>query len=518
MSNGKKLEMMSRIDSFWLSLDQPTNLMEIAAIFVMDGPVDFNKLLEMLEQRFTIHDRFRQTVVFPYTKIGPAYWYMDPDFDILHHVSRLALPAPGDKETLQKLVSELTCEPLNKHRPLWMIRLIENYNGNNTVMYLKLHHCIADGLALVTLANTLFDFQPNKSFKGIRNIAEREKTRIDHLKDKAKRRRGFASFIDPVFKSSSVVLNASRATVSFAAKIFEKTLEEILKAIAHPSYAKEMTKLIGQIAYETVSTLLRLLIMPKDLQGAFHGKIGHRKTMIWSDPFKVEEVKEIGKVMKGTINDVLMSAVAGALREYLLEVDDDPDAGEVRVNIPVNVRKDLSKVVFGNMFSIVFITLPVNIADPYRRLREIRKRMRRIKNSPEAFIGFQLLQSLGFLPTAVTRRAAALLAEKATGVLTNVPGPKVPIYLIDKEITSTMFWVPRTASASMGISIYSYKGEVIVGFSTDTRLIPDPEKISSFFQKELNYLLKLVKDKTRYEAFLKRIESEDEETKQEKIG
>ena len=211
-----------------------------------------------------------------------------------------------------------------------------------------------------------------------------------------------------------------------------------------------------------------------------------RKVFAGLNPMPLTSIKEIGGYFRCTINDVLMAAVSGALRRYLLERGDDLDDAEVRVAIPVNVRPESMDVELGNQFSLVILSLPVNMDDPVRRLRETRKRMRSIKESAEAFVGFQVMKIMGIPPQALSRKGARFFASKFTGILSNVPGPRQPLYFTDKMIKNMMFWVPRSGDVAIGISIISYAGNVSLGIATDTRVAPDPEKITEYFSDDFS--------------------------------
>jgi WS/DGAT/MGAT family acyltransferase len=207
----------------------------------------------------------------------------------------------------------------------------------------------------------------------------------------------------------------------------------------------------------------------------------------------VASVKEIGGYFRCTINDVLMAAVSGALRRYLLDRGDDLDDAELRVAIPVNVREMTEEIELGNQFSLVILSLPVSLDDPVVRLRETRKRMRTIKESADAFVGFQVMKIMGIPPKGITKKGAEFFASKFTAVLSNVPGPRQPLYFTDKQIKNMMFWVPRSGDVAIGISILSYAGSVTLGIASDTRIAPDPEKITDYFNKEFSQLLHLAK-------------------------
>ena len=165
---------------------------------------------------------------------------------------------------------------------------------------------------------------------------------------------------------------------------------------------------------------------------------------------------------------------------------------DLRVTVPVNIRKPGTEFELGNKFSLVFLPLPVHLEDPVLRLKEVKRRMDQLKTSPDPYINFGLLSSIGYLPPGIAKKAAALFGNKASGVLTNVPGPRQPLYFAGKQIEKFMFWVPRSGPIGLGVSILSYNDNVIVGIASDEGLMPDPEVLLEGFENEFNHLLELV--------------------------
>jgi len=474
MGSNVKLEPMSSIDSFWLGMDEPTNLMVITGLMEFDEMIDYSALRALLEKRLLRYDRFRQMVVWPTTKLGRPFWDEDPNFDIRNHISRVALPTPRDKATLQRMISDLSIIPMDKTKPLWKVHIIENY-GDGCVLFIRIHHAIADGIALIRLLLSMTDTEPNLSYMGVAGTDGEDMTR-------PRKGSGLAGSLNLFMRAA---LDTSLKATGFV-------YDEVMKTIAYPSHLPKMAKLYGEIGLESTTVLTKLALMPSDSKTSLKGKLGVQKSVCWSSPMKLSSIKDISGYFRCTINDVLMAAVSGALRRYLTERGDDLDDAEVRVAIPVNVRPESLEVELGNQFSLVVLSLPVNLDDPVRRLRETRKRMRTIKESAEAFVGFQVMKVMGIPPRTISRKGARFFASKFTGILSNVPGPRQSLYLTDKKIKNMMFWVPRSGDVALGISIISYAGNVTLGIATDTRVAPDPEKITDYFNDEFSQLIDLV--------------------------
>ena len=458
-------ERMSSVDTAWLRMEDPTNLMMITGIIIFEEPLPYDRLVETLEQRFIIYDRFKQRVLSPTTSMGAAYWEDDPHFDIRAHVQRLALPAPADQTVLQELVSNLMSAPLDSSKPLWQFHLIEQYEGGS-VLIGRLHHCIADGIALVRVLLSMTD-------------ADREGTQLETVEPKSRRTKGpLETLLSPVF-----------AAAKSTQKITEALFQEGMEAFRDPSRLVDIAKLGASGA----TALGKLTLRFPDPPTIFKGELGVIKKVAWSKPIPLNEVKAIGKVTEGTVNDVLITAVTGGLRRYMRKRGERVKGLNFRATIPVNLRPLDGPIEFGNKFGLVFLSLPVGIADPLDRLRELKRRMDDLKESAEPVVAFGLLNAIGMVPAEVENLALSLFGAKATAVMTNVPGPRQTIYLAGVPLKQLMFWVPQSGHLGLGVSIISYAGQVMVGIATDEGLVPDPDQIIKGFHREFDALMQLVR-------------------------
>ncbi len=229
--------------------------------------------------------------------------------------------------------------------------------------------------------------------------------------------------------------------------------------------------------------------MPEDSWTRFKGKPSGNKRVAWTDPIPLQEVKAVGKALGSTINDVLLSSVAGALRQYLEEKGDPTRGVEIRALVPVDMRKSYEAGQLGNRFGIVGVELPVGIEDPLERLFEVHRRMQALKQSLEPPVTLGMFAILGYAPQMLQDRLFDMLIHRATAVMTNVPGPQIPLYLGGAEIKQIMFWVPQSGDIGMGVSILSYNGMVQFGLVTDAAMVPDPEAIIAHFKPQFDELL-----------------------------
>lgn len=465
MLSRSQLEPISKVDTAWLRMEQPTNLMMITGVIMFEQGLDYARLLETVEQRFLSFRRFRQKAVDGSTG---ANWQLDEDFDIHSHVRRIALPGKADRRELEILVAELASTPLNKARPLWQFHLVENYSGG-AVLVCRIHHCIADGIALVQVFLSLTDNTP-------------EGAPFTRKPEVWKKRVVSES---PIFRR---MLEPAKDGLDFALDLGQKMVEEGKKILQEPSraaqYAVEATEIVRELTHS--------LTLSNDPKTRLKGRLGVRKVAAWAEPIPLDEVKALSRAFSCTVNDVLISAVTGAIRSYMLAAGDAADTlQDVRATVPVNLRPLEHARELGNHFGLVFLSLPLAAANPLERLYTVIERMNELKSSRQAAVTFGFLSALGMGPSAVQKPVLDLLSEKASAVLTNVPGPQHPLYLAGAKMEEMMFWVPQNGNIGLGISILSYNGKVSFGVMTDRRLVPDPQAIITRFQPEFEKLLYL---------------------------
>lgn len=454
-------EPMSSVDCAWLRMDDPTNLMMITGVLTFAEPLDFERTRATVAGRLLRFDRFRQRTVETHGLLGSPHWEFDPAFDLDYHVRRLTLPDPGTQHELQKLVSELMSVPLNPGRPLWQFHVIENYGAGSAVIS-RLHHCIADGIALMRVLLSLTD------------STRAGETTDDGQQERRRSRRG------PLARS----LKTARRAVSLT----ETVLHEGMETVRQPSRAVDVARLgAGGIA-----RLGQILLRWPDPKTVFKGPLGVPKRAAWTKPIPLTDVKAVGKVTGGTVNDVLLTAMSGALRRYLLHRGEAVDGLNFHAVVPVNLRPLDKPIKLGNRFGLVFLSLPIGIPDQVERLRELKRRMDELKRSPEAMAVFGLLNVIGMGPVEVENILVDIFGTKATGIMTNVPGPREQLYLAGSPLQDIMFWVPQSGRLGLGVSIMSYKGRVLMGVATDAGLVPDPEVIISAFHEEFSEMMALV--------------------------
>jgi WS/DGAT/MGAT family acyltransferase len=241
-----------------------------------------------------------------------------------------------------------------------------------------------------------------------------------------------------------------------------------------------------------------LLLRPADPETALTGELGVEKRVAWSEEVPLDKVKRIGRITGCTVNDVLLAAVSGALRRYLEGRHPEGRDGraavpDVHAAVPVDLRRPDEPISLGNRFGLVFVSLPVSVKEPLERLFEVRRRMDRLKGSPEAGVALKILAGVGLTSARVQKRLVEWVGAKTTAVITNVPGPREPVHLAGSTVRSMMFWVPMSGRVGLGVSIFSYAGGVRLGVATDAGLVPDPERLVSGFQRQLGGYQRLIR-------------------------
>ena len=456
---------MSSVDRSWLRMDTPENPMMISAVLMFEKPIDITRLKRTLEERFLKFRRFRQRIV---DKGDRVYWEDDPLFDLDNHLHRIALPGKAGKDELQALASDFNSSALDFRRPLWQIHYIDNFNGGCALL-VRIHHCIADGISLVRVLLSLTDKSPEARLK-----------KISSKPKPAKKPEGTAAsrFLHRLVDSSQAGWQQAR--------LFRDSVRE------EPNYPLKLATTAGGIAAD----LVKLGLAPFEPKTSLKQQLVGRKQVAWAEPLDLDDVKACAKILGGTVNDVLLCAATGALSRHFTEQHQTiPDCG-IRVAVPFNLRPlDQPIETLGNQFGLVLVGLPVEVTDPLMCFRQVQENMNRLKRSYQAQVTYSLLDLFGRGPDILERRALDLLSNKASAVLTNVPGPRHAVYLAGSKLVQPMFWVPQSGNIGIGMSIFSYAGTVQFGITIDKGIPADPVAVMEYFRDSFQNLYQAAKAK-----------------------
>lgn len=462
---------LSPVDTAWLRMDAPGNLMMIVGVDLLEGPCDAPRLKRLLENTLLAYPQFRSRVVMD---PSGAWWEEDADFDLDHHLVRIGLPGKGGKAELQKLVATLAGQALDPMRPLWQFHLVENFDGGHALI-VRIHHCIADGIALIGVLLSMTTDRPDAPDPDLARPARHEA--------------GEGDWWDPWLKPfTQGTVKALDATGDIASKV----LQAYGAVLSDPNLAGEAATEYARVATQVSKDIIGLALMQTDTATSLKGRPGGAKVVAWNEPLPLPDVKAVGKALGCSVNDVLLACAAGAIRGYLLARGDDLEGAELRAMVPVNLRGPGKPRSLGNKFGLVPLLLPVGIEHPVERVLEVHRRMHELKEGYMPVIAMAILGMTGLAPRMVQKQVLDLLASKATAVMTNVPGPQQALYMAGSRMKQMMFWVPQSGDIGMGVSILSYGGAVQFGLITDKKLCRDPQAIIDRFAPEFENLVHAV--------------------------
>jgi len=458
-------ERMSRVDTAWLRMDNDVNLMTIVGVWLIEPGISYEALCERVATKLLKYGRFHQKVV---EDAMGASWVDDAGFDIHHHVRHEALvrrPKQSERAALQARVGELSMTPLDRSRPLWQFQLIDDYEGGSALIA-RVHHCIADGIALISVMLSITDGGTEPPPRKRRKADDAE---ADWLTDAVMR-----PLTDVAVK---------------AIGLYGGGVAKSMEMLADPKQPLLGSLDMARVGYQVVSDAAAMLLMPDDSPTRLKGKPIGAKRVAWGEPLPLDQVKAIGKALNCSINDVLLACVAGAIGGYLRDQGDDTTGQEIRAMVPVNLRPLEKAYKLGNQFGLVPLVLPIGIVNPVERVYAVRARMAELKGSYQPLLAFAVLAVSGLLIKPMQDALLNLFAKKTTAVMTNVPGPAVALKVCGATLRQVMFWVPQSGEIGVGVSILSYGGGVQFGLITDAQLCPEPQKIIDRFEPEFEKLL-----------------------------
>lgn len=515
-------------DAFWLEMDKPTNLMVVDYLMWTTTPIDWARYRGVMRERFwERYSVFRS--VPKKSEDGAWYWEEQPDADFEAHLEQMKLPKPGDDLALQEFIASQRTTPLDRDRPLWRAFLIDGYRGGSAVV-LRAHHAIADGIRIVQLTLSLADASPDGGAIVAPQMPERrglEPMPVQPLgRELATRAASLARALgglpgEVISRAGSVASDPVKATTEglgalgppFAHRAAysvgssyrlarmavrnpvaaaRRTANLASSAVALPAASlmsgaglrgeggQRLERVLSAVAGD-VDIVRKLLLGTRNDSTSWTGSAGTRKAVSWSSPLPLADVKEVARANHATINDVLVTCVAGTLRAYLQK--HHASCASVNWDVPLNLKPFDAALPtqLGNAFAIVQLELPTNLSDPLAVLDVVRRRMHRIKNGHEAPVAFAIQDGLSKLSKALYRTLVDMLADRAVGVLTNVPGPQFPLYIAGEKVEGAMGWAPLSGDQAMSFTITSYDGKVYVGIACDVGLVPDHQQIVDGF-------------------------------------
>jgi WS/DGAT/MGAT family acyltransferase len=446
-----KPDRLTALDAGFLHLERSGAHMHVAAIFVFDGdPPAYDELVEAIEARMHLVPRYRQKLAHVPLGQGRPVWVDDPHFNARYHLRHSALPAPGSDEQLKNLAGRLFALPLDLTKPLWELNLVEGLDGGRFAIISKTHHALVDGVSGVDITSVIFDTSPDPS-------------------PVARDARAWLPRPEPTDAELLADALLERATVPAEAA---RGVRALTRAPRHAlGRAGEWLVGIGAMAWAGLKPAPAT---------PFNVPIGPHRRYTWVDA-DLARFKAIKNELGGTLNDVVLAAVALALGRFLRRRGEQTDGLVLRAMVPVSVRADSQRGALGNQVAAMWAPLPVGNEDPLAVLTEISEAMRGLKESGQA-VGAQALTSLAdFAPPTIMSQAARLQSRQRffNLVVTNVPGPQIPLYLLGRHLQAFYPVVPLAHHQALGIAIMSYDGRLGFGLLGDYDAMPDLEDLAA---------------------------------------
>jgi diacylglycerol O-acyltransferase / wax synthase len=468
----RHLDRLTAIDASFLHQEGPASHMHIGALVRAGGPPPaYEEFLDSIRMRLHLVPRYRQRLVFPPAATGRPLWADDTDFNLEYHVRHTALPGPGSDEQLANLSARVFSQQLDRSKPLWELWLVEGLADGGFALLSKSHHAMIDGIAGVDLGTVLFDLQPEPAAppQGLEPWAP----------DRAP---------NPIDLLTAGIAAMTKATASVATKT--------LHALAQPERALEEARVaaegLGEIAWAGLNPA-----PPSPL----NVEIGpHRR--VAGVACDLDDFKTVKNVFGGTVNDVVLTVVAGALRHWLHSRGVRTAGLELRALVPVSVRVAHERNGTGNRLAVMRAPLPVYVEDPIERLSVVREAMDDLKESKQA-VGAEVLTSMQrFAPPTVLAQASRLnFSTRLFNLLvTNVPGPQFPLYVLGREMTSVFPIAFLPKDHALAIAIMSYNGQMNFGLLGDYDAMPDLDAFGEAIETSLAELVSLARRQARAPA------------------
>ena len=460
---------MGPADVLWLTMDRPTNLMVVVSVVLLESVPDWDRVLDVLRTRIVEpYPVFSQRPRRSARVLGRYRWEDDPDFDLARHVRRATLSGRGtaaeaDAE-LQAYVEEQLPRPFDRTHPLWEAHLVDGH-GPGAALVFRSHHALADGIALTRVLLGL-----TEDVDGVPG---------DLVGPPA------AADLATLPVGVPAAPGALGSSLRLARTSGRSAWNRLRSRGARPAVtdAARLTLRTGQVVSD--------LLLTTNPASAVGGVPGRRKRLVWTQPLPLGDLKGVGRLVGATLNDVLMSAVAGALHAYQQERGRTPV--DLATMVPVNVRPldEPLPPELGNRFALVFLRFPSGEATPLGRLALSKARMDWLKASPEAALTLALICVIGRFPAALERRVVDFFADKAIGVTTNVAGPRQVRYLAGVPVAGVLGWVPGSGRHTLGFCIVTYDDTLRVGIMADESVVPDPEALLAALEEEVALLVRI---------------------------
>ncbi len=455
------LERLTSIDASFLHQEGPSSHMHIGAVLVFEGPPPkFDDYLNHVRGRLHLVPRYRQKLATPPFETGRPLWVDDPSFNLEYHVRHSALPSPGSEEQLLLLVGRIASQPLDRSKPLWEIWLIEGLEDGRFALISKTHHSLVDGVSGVDLATVLFDLSPDPP---------PPPTDLEPWQPHS----------EP--SQADLVLAGVRGAVRTTADLAARAVTAVTRPVNTITGLRDAAEGLGEIVWAGLNpapeTPLNVDIGP------------HRRFAVVRQ--ELADYKEVKDALGGTVNDVVLTVVSGALARWLRSRGVRTEGLEMRALVPVSVRDGSDQGTLGNKLTVMRGPLPVYIRDPVARLRFVRKAMDGLKESKQA-VGAATLAAVNNLapPTILAQASRLNFSTRLFNlIVTNIPGPQVPLYLLGRKLIDLFPVAFLPEHHGLAVAIMSYNGKIDYGLLGDYDALPDIDVVADGIDASLAELL-----------------------------
>ena len=458
---------LSPLDVSFFYLETPTTHMHVGGVAILQPPdegFDFDAFAALVEKRLPLVPRYRQKVKWVPAHVGNPVWVDDPDFDISYHVRRSALPKPGNEEQLKEFVARIQSRALDRARPLWEMYVLEGLADGRVAIITKTHHAMVDGISAVDISTLILDTSPKPRDTPPDNwVPQPEPSGVELLG---------GAVLDWLRKPSQIVDTARTGAL------------DVRRVVG------QAAGLLGGVAATVRTTAKAASATPLNVDIGAARRFGMART-------DLDDYKRVRKLHGGTINDVVLATVSGALRSWLQTRGESVTGLTVRAMVPVSVRAESEQGAGGNRVSSYFVELPVSEPNPVMRLHQVSYAMAGHKDSNQAVSADALVALSGFAPPTLhalgARLAGGFTRRMFNLVVTNVPGPQIPLYANGAQMLEVFPVVPLAKGQAVVVGLTSYKGGVYYGLNADRDAMPDVDVLAQCIEESLAELVETVR-------------------------
>ncbi len=436
---------LSAQDAAFLYLERPSAPLHIGSLGIYEGTIPFDRFVSHIDSRIPLIPRYRQRVAFVPFSLAHPTWEDDPGFDVRNHIFPITCKPPGNERQLAELSATLFAGPLDRNKPLWEMYVIRGLEGDRTGILSKVHHCMVDGVSGIELLMAVVDISPDPA----------------------------PAPESPPWRPKALPHSGARLANAFWDQlgVQRQMLQQFGEGLIDPRPRLRQ----AQDVVRALRTALPWLAQPAP-RTPFSVRLSPERQVAFSEMSFVE-IREIRTSLGGTVNDVVLAVLAGALRRYLAQRGQSVDGPEVRVAIPVNVRLEDDHATLGNRISAMFTALPIGEPDPAVRLQTVQERLRQLKEENQAR-GVELLMRLASFSPAPVQALGGVAPVNNTLVnliCTNVPGPMIPLYSVGHLLLAHYPLVPLSLDMGLGVGVTSYNHRLYFGLMADPKAVPDLE-------------------------------------------